>query len=126
MNVERKENRRADGSAHEERVLRYLLGRGYTLVRRNFHFGRAGEIDLVMRDGDTYVFVEVKARRSHGFGLPEEAVTPSKRRRVRRVAEGFIHINGLAGKNVRFDVVAIDYATGRGGQPEIRHYIDAF
>lgn len=126
MKDEKEFNRRADGSAHESIALRYLLGRGYRLVKRNFHFGRVGEIDLVMRDGDIYVIVEVKARRSHGFGLPEESVTPSKRRQIRRVAEGFIHINGLAGESIRFDVVAIDYATGSGGEPEIRHYIDAF
>ena len=119
-------NRRSDGNTHEEMALRYLLDRGYRLVKRNFHFGRAGEIDLVMRDGETYVFVEVKARRSHGFGLPEESVTPAKRRRVRKVAAGFIYINALPEAVARFDVVAIDYATGSGGEPEIRHYIDAF
>ena len=119
-------NRRSDGTAHEEIALRYLLDRGYTLIQRNFHFGRAGEIDLVMRDGDIHVFVEVKARRSHRFGLPEEALTPSKRRQIRKVAEGFIYVNGLTEYTPRFDVVAIDYVTGTGGEPEIRHHIDAF
>ena len=61
-------NRRADGATQEELALEYLLALGYRLVKKNFQFGKVGEIDLVMRDGETYVFVEVKARRSHGFG----------------------------------------------------------
>ncbi|MEO5928633.1 MAG: YraN family protein [Candidatus Kapaibacterium sp.] len=119
-------NRRADGAIHEEIALEYLLGLGYTLVGRNFHFGRAGEIDLIMRDGAAYVFIEVKGRRSHGFGLPEEALTPAKRRQIRKVAEGFIYINKIAESEARFDVVAVDYVTGIGGKPEIRHHINAF
>lgn len=119
-------NKRKDGADNEEIALRYLLDLGYTLIKRNFRFSRMGEIDLIMRDKGFYVFVEVKSRRSHGFGLPEEAVTPSKRRQIRKVAEGFIYINGLVQYEARFDVVAIDYVTGRNGAPEIRHYVNAF
>ena len=119
-------NKRADGARNEEIALRYLLDLGYSLVKRNFRFGRMGEIDLIMRDQGFYVFVEVKSRHSHGFGLPEEAVTPSKRRQIRKVAGGFIHINGLVQYEARFDVVAIDYVTGANGEPEIRHYVNAF
>ena len=126
MTVEEPINRRSDGAEHEDLALNHLLAKGYKLVKRNFHFGRSGEIDLVMRDGDVYVFVEVKARRSHAFGPPEDAVTPAKRRQVRRVAEGFVHVMGLTEFEGRFDVVAIDYVTGRGGEPEVRHHIDAF
>jgi putative endonuclease len=119
-------NRRADGAEHEEMALGYLLRLGYRLVKRNFSFGAAGEIDLIMRDGPVYVFVEVKARRSHEFGPPEGSVTVAKRRRIRRVAEGFVHVNDITDYEARFDVVAIDYVTGVGGLPEIRHHIDAF
>jgi len=119
-------NRRADGSAHEERALRFLTELGYTLVQRNFHFGRVGEIDLVMRDGAVWVFVEVKARRSHRFGLPEEAVNLRKRTAMRRAAEGFLHVHNLESCEARFDVVAVDYATGSSGEPELRHYVNAF
>ncbi|MCC7437666.1 MAG: YraN family protein [Armatimonadetes bacterium] len=119
-------NRRADGATQEELALEYLLGLGYRLVKKNFQFGKVGEIDLVMRDGEIYVFVEVKARRSHGFGTPEDAVTMGKRRQIRKVAEGFIHINQMTDYEARFDVVAIDYVTGQDGKPEIRHHKDAF
>jgi len=126
MNDELLPNRRADGATFEELALRFLLERGYRLVKRNFRCGRTGEIDLVMRDGEIWVFIEVKGRRTHGFGLPEDAVTPSKRRQIRRVAEGFVHINNLREYQARFDVVAVDYATGIAGEPEIRHHVDAF
>ncbi len=119
-------NLREDGARHEDIALEYLLSHGYVLVKRNFHFGRAGEIDLVMRSGDCYVFVEVKARRSRTFGLPEEAVTEPKRARMRKIAEGFFYVMGLHDHPGRFDVVAVDYVTGSNGRPEIRHYPNAF
>ncbi|HVZ39527.1 MAG TPA: YraN family protein [Candidatus Kapabacteria bacterium] len=119
-------NRRDFGAEHEDIALNYLLGLGYRLLKKNFRFGRAGEIDIVMRDGPVYVFVEVKARRSHGFGLPEESITMAKRRTIRKVAEGYAFINQLDNYEARFDVVAIDYVTGTNGRPEIRHYIGAF
>lgn len=126
MAQQERPNLRADGERHEEIALDYLCGLGYRLVKRNFRFGRSGEIDLVMRDGDCYVFVEVKTRRSHGFGPPEEAVTPAKRSRIRKVAQGFLYVNKVIDYEARFDVVAIDYVTGNGREPEIRHYRDAF
>jgi putative endonuclease len=120
------ENRRQDGAEHETLALAYLESKGYQLVKQNFTFGRVGEIDLVMRDGATWVFVEVKARRSYRYGRPEDAVPPAKQRVIRRVAEGFIHIWKLRNVHARFDVVAVDYVSGVGGRPEIRHMIDAF
>ena len=119
-------NRRSWGEEHEELALKHLLGKGLKLVKKNFHFGKAGEIDLIMRDDEVWVFVEVKARRSHTFGLPEEAVTESKRRQIKRVARGFVHIMELKEYEARFDVIALDYVTGNKDQPEIRHSIDAF
>ena len=119
-------NRRSWGADHEEIALDYLLQKNYRLVRKNFRFGKAGEIDLVMRDGDVWVFVEVKARRSHTFGRPEDAVTQSKRSQIKRIAEGFVHVMKMKEYEARFDVIAIDYVTGTQAEPEIRHHIDAF
>ena len=120
-------NRRQEGNEFEEIALTFLRSRGLTLLRRNFRFGRAGEIDLIMLDGDVYVFVEVKGRRTHNHGLPEDAVTIAKRRQIRRVAEGFVHVMKITDYEARFDVVAIDF-TGlpAGDDPVIRHYADAF
>jgi putative endonuclease len=119
-------NRHEIGADSEEIALNYLLAKGYRLVKKNFRFGRMGEIDLVMRDRGVYVFVEVKAKRTHQYGLPEDAVTPAKRRQVRKIAQGFVHIFHLTDYEARFDVIAIDYVTGHNSLPEIRHHIDAF
>ena len=119
-------NTRSWGAEHEEIALNYLLEKGYRLIKKNFRFGKAGEIDLVMREGDVYVFVEVKARRNHAFGLPEDSVNATKRRQLRSIAKGFVHVMDLKEYEARFDVIAVDYATGTEGKPEIRHWRDAF
>lgn len=120
------ENRRQDGAEHEAIALKFLEDLGYVLVKQNFTYGRIGEIDLIMRDGATWVFVEVKSRRSYRYGRPEDAVTPAKRRVIRRVAEGFIHAWKLTNVRARFDIVAVDYVCAVRGAPAIRHMIDAF
>ena len=120
------ENLRSWGAEGEEMALECLLQKGYRLVKKNFRFGRAGEIDLIMRDGEVWVFVEVKARRNRAFGAPEESITPAKRKQILRIARGFVHVMELTDYEARFDVIAIDYTTGSKGQPEIRHHIDAF
>ena len=95
-----------------------ILLRGYLTAR--------GEIDLIARDGDVLVFVEVKTRRR---GNPAEAVTIEKRRRITRATLHFLKRHGLldAPKPVRwrFDIVAIVWPEGRG-RPEIEHRPNAF
>ena len=119
-------NLRSRGTEGEELALNYLQHKGYHLVQQNFRFGRSGEIDLIMKDGEVWVFVEVKSRRSHAYGMPEESVTPAKRKQIQRIAKGFVHVMKLTEYEARFDVIAVDYATGSGGKPEIRHHVDAF
>lgn len=112
-------NRRKEGSFYERRAGDYLTGQGLTLVEFNFSC-RLGEIDLVAREGPCLVFVEVKYRRSRRFGLPEEAVGPSKMRTIRKVADYYCLTHGICQMTpVRFDLVAIE------GE-EIRHYRGAF
>jgi putative endonuclease len=104
--------------------LEYLEERGYTLVERN-HRTSHGEIDLIMRDEKTLVFVEVKLRRGTGFGDPLEAVTPRKQERIRLMAEHYLAEENFAAsfEEVRFDVIGILLSTGK---TEIRHVKDAF
>jgi putative endonuclease len=80
---------------------------------------RAGELDLVAADGETVVFIEVKARSSARFGLPEEAVGRAKQARLSRLAGLYLRERGLAGRPARFDVIALS-----GG--ELRHIRGAF
>ena len=115
-------NKRARGTLGEGVAAHYLVKKGYRIVEQNFRFDR-GEIDIVADDRGTLVFVEVKARRSKTFGEPEDAVTPKKRKQIRKVAEGYLFTHDIDGRECRFDVVTILY---RGDQVEIRHIENAF
>jgi len=102
----------------------YLEKNRYRILARGFRFLH-GEIDIIARQGETIVFIEVKTRSGAGFGSPEEAVTASKQKRIRRMAEGFL-MKFRIGPNVpcRFDVLSI--SVGKDDVPEIRHVKDAF
>jgi putative endonuclease len=115
-------DRRAWGKEGEDRAVGFLLRKGYRILERNFRFER-GEIDIVAEDGETLVFVEVKARRSKSFGEAEEAISVHKRKQLRRVAEGYLFKNSIDGKACRFDVIGVQYV---GKETEIRHLVDAF
>ena len=89
-----------------DRVQAVLAAKGLTVLERNFR-ARAGEIDLIVRDGDTVAFVEVRARASASFGGAAASVTAAKRRRLERAARLWISARGWEGP-CRFDVVAVD------------------
>ena len=79
---------------------------GYRIIERNYQ-ARIGEIDIVAREGESIVFIEVKTRRSTDFGLPEEALSNDKRRRLTKLALGYLAYHKIKNKNCRFDVVSI-------------------
>ena len=116
-------NNRAAGKSAEDLAADFLLAKGMRIVKRNFHFGRVGEIDIIAEDGQTLVFVEVKARSSTLYGTPEEAITPAKQRAIRKVAQGYLYTHGITDRECRFDVVAIRFFSH---EPEITHLISAF
>lgn len=94
------------GAAEEQRAADYLRGQGLKLVARNWR-SRFGEIDLICQDGDTLVFVEVRARKAGGFGGAAESITAAKRGRLIRTAE--LYLAGQARQPAcRFDAVLID------------------
>ena len=96
----------AAGSEAEERAARFLASRGIEIVTRNFRT-RFGEIDLVARDGETLVFVEVRLRTHEGFGGAAASIDGSKRTRI--VAAARQYLARLAGEPpCRFDVVTLD------------------
>ena len=87
----------------------WYVQQGYTVLARNWRC-RDGELDLVVGRSGTYVFCEVKTRRSDAFGVPAEAVTRPKQRRIRRLALRWLSEAGGGGgghRVLRFDVVAI-------------------
>lgn len=110
--------------AYGERVaVRYLVNQGMALLERNWR-GTAGEIDIIVRDGDALVFCEVKTRRSETFGTPAEAVVPAKMRRLRRLAREWMAARGLRPRDVRFDVVSV--RPQASGAAQVEHLRGAF
>jgi putative endonuclease len=110
------------GKTGEDLACAELEGRGYEIVARRYR-QRSGEIDIIAKDGPTWVFVEVKARDTHEFGDAAEAVTPFKRRRIAQLALGYMTRHRLANCSCRFDVVSIHFDAG---QPTIEVYQNAF
>ena len=101
------ENRRKKGSRYESVAAACLQERGYTILERNFS-SREGEIDLIARDGEYLVFVEVKYRRTMGLGEPAEAVGFAKQEKIRKTAQYYLYKNQVSqDQQCRFDVVAI-------------------
>ena len=99
------------GESGEDLACRELVARGYAILERRYRT-RHGEIDIVAKDGDTVVFVEVRMKSSPECGLAAESVTPWKQRRVGRMAVDYIARHGLHDRPARFDVVAIDVMDG--------------
>ncbi len=97
---------RALGAEAAARAAAFLSRKGYRVVDRNWTC-RGGEIDLVCEDGDTLVFVEVRARTDPRHGTPLETVRDDKRRRLVRAAELYIAEKQLWDRSCRFDVVAL-------------------
>lgn len=110
------------GRIGEELAARYLEERGLQILDRNFRCP-LGEIDLIARDGRTLVFVEVKSRYGKGFGLPQEAVTHAKRRKLTLLAQWYLKSRALDTGRARFDVLGIVWS-GKG--PELTWIVNAF
>src|SRR5258706_11574267 len=99
--------RQALGKLGEDLAVAELERRGYAILARRYRT-RHGEIDIVARDGETIVFVEVKAKETAEFGTAAEAVTVRKQRRVISMAVDYLARHHLTRKPCRFDCGAID------------------
>ena len=115
--------RAALGRAGEEAALQVYLRNGFRLIARNWRCG-LGELDLVVRRGRLLVFCEVKTRSTIALGGGYEAVTWSKRRRLRRLAEAFVSQTPVRPAATRFDVASVHVS--RGSAPDVEVYQDAF
>ena len=99
--------RRALGDKGEDLAVRHLKKRGYKVIERNYSCPY-GEIDLMAREGDTLVFVEIKTRSSSDFGLPQDAVDHFKQQKLMQVAMAYMTGKQLPETiHTRFDVVAV-------------------
>jgi len=115
-------NKKILGAAGEGLAERFYRERGCAILEKNFIF-KHGEIDLIVKDHEEVVFVEVKTRRGTQFGAPEASVTPLKQHLLRRTAEGYIWLHHLENTPCRFDVLAV---TAEGGEASTRHFPNAF
>jgi putative endonuclease len=110
------------GKRGEEEARKYLESKGYRILERNFRAER-GEIDLITMDGDTLVFVEVKAGMPGNFGEPEDRVDVRKQKQIGKVALAYLTEKHLENADCRFDVVSV---VQKHGRTTIRHIEDAF
>ena len=105
-------NRKETGDRAERLACVFLTRRGLQLVTRNYRC-RRGEIDIVMRDGDSLVFVEVRYRRKAAFGGAAESVSSAKQARIIHCAKCYMMQHRAWNEPARFDVVCIEGAAPR-------------
>ena len=109
---------RKKGAEGEALAKKYLAKKKYKILEQNYK-NKVGEIDIIAKDRDFLVFIEVKNRSTAEFGMPSEAVDARKQQKIRLTSEVYLKINHLSDVPCRFDVVEV---LG----DEINHIIDAF
>lgn len=110
------------GDRGENLAARHLRDEGLKILERNFR-SPVGEIDIIARDGDTLVFVEVKTR-SYDDPMPEDQVNQAKQHQITKAARFYLSRYGTSQPPARFDVVAVVWPKGQ--PPQIRHTPNAF
>lgn len=114
------------GACGEDAACSFLKDKKYKIVKRNFRCSH-GEIDIIAKDGEDLVFVEVKTRTSDKFGTPATAVTYYKKQNIVKAAQFYL-MNNPTELNIRFDIIEV-YGRFDGGGfclDEINHIISAF
>lgn len=100
---------KSTGNFGEELASNFLKNKGYKILERNYRI-RGGEIDIVAQDSETLVFVEVKTRYSHDFGLPLESITPWKIKALLKTAQFYVLKIGWGDEEYRLDFVSVDFS----------------
>ena len=113
------------GAFGEAAAAEFLRKKRYELLGMNYRC-RLGELDIIARQKETFVFVEVKLRREGAFASAAEAVTPAKQKRLEIAAETWLAENGLEDVPCRFDVIEIYLEKAGGKVARINHLEEAF
>ena len=113
------------GLAYEKIALKFLLKKGLKKIQTNYHT-RFGEIDLIMRDDNTIVFVEVRYRSRDFFGSAEESINSSKQRKIIKSAQFYLNQYKLWENDIRFDVITITPSKLNCTSDKINWYESAF
>lgn len=101
-----KKQNRIKGDIGEERAIKFLLDKGYIILEKNFTT-KIGEIDIIAKDNDIVVFIEVKSRLNSKYGNPYEAVNFKKQRKIINTAKLYSKYNNLYNTQFRFDIIEI-------------------
>lgn len=113
---------RERGREGEELAVAAALAEGYEILARNWRC-HLGELDMVIKKGETVVFAEVKTRKGDNYGEAWESVTQAKQARIVRLARWYAKVHKLEGYSFRFDVFSVDY---KGGRWQYRWFKNAF
>lgn len=94
------------GREGEETATKYLEKQGYQIIQRNFSC-KQGEIDIIAKDKNEYVFIEVKTRQNTHYGMPCEAVHSRKQKHIWYTTKYYLYLHKLESQYIRFDVVEV-------------------
>jgi len=111
------------GHIGEDLAIQCLIRKGYQILEQNFKVP-FGEIDIIAEKKNCICFVEVKSRKSKKYGLPEEAITPHKKKKIIKVAQFYIKQKQVKNRIFRFDVISVQF--DQYILKEIRHITNAF
>lgn len=100
-------NRKEKGKLGEDLATQYLIEKKYEILERNWRYGQFGEIDIIAKDNNTLVFVEVKTRSTTNFGLPIEAIDSKKLLQIKNIAKAYIMLSDRKYKDYRIDAISI-------------------
>lgn len=100
------------GKDGEDLATQYLEQKGYEIIQRNFEC-KQGEIDIIAKDKEEYVFIEVKTRQNFHYGIPSEAVDERKQKHIWNATEYYIYLHKLENKYIRIDVIEIYKKKGK-------------
>lgn len=104
----------------EQTAAQFLEKQGYEILERNYRYKR-GEIDIIAKNAEEIIFVEVKTKLRRGFGEPEDRVGMTKQRQLAKVAMGYLQAKQLYDVDCRFDVISVT-----GSEKKLHHIKDAF
>ncbi len=99
------------GNSGEDTAASFFTSKGFEIIKRNYRFGKIGEIDIIVRKGDLIIFAEVKSRNSGEYGGAYYSITERKKRTLKKVAGQFLRENPfLFSRDItyRYDMIAVD------------------
>lgn len=123
MTTDKYKNKRNTGNYGEDLACKFLKNIGYEIIENNYFYGH-GEIDIIAKDRDELVFVEVKYRTNLEFGPPELSISKGKQKLIRRTAEAYLFNKQIKDQACRIDLIAILHL--KDEKPKINHIINAF